>query len=76
MLAEHGDASGARTALEQAIASGDSFAAPRAAYNLGILLLQDGDPEGAMAALRTAASGPDPEMAREATALMAELTGG
>ncbi|HWM96530.1 MAG TPA: hypothetical protein VNO54_05685, partial [Streptosporangiaceae bacterium] len=60
---------------EQAIASGDSFAAPRAAYNLGILLLRGGDPEGAMAALRTAASGPDPEMVREATALMAELTG-
>ena len=75
MLAQHGDPSGARTALEQAIASGDSFAAPRAAYNLGILLLRGGDPEGAMTALRTAASGPDPETARDATALMAKLAG-
>jgi CHAT domain-containing protein/Flp pilus assembly protein TadD len=75
MLAQHGDPSGARTALEQAIASGDSSAAPQAAYNLGILLLRDDDPEGAMAALRTAASGPDQETCRDATALMAKLTG-
>jgi CHAT domain-containing protein/Tfp pilus assembly protein PilF len=73
LLAQHGDSAGARAALQKAIDSGHSYAMPWAAYNLGILLAQQQDPEGALEALQTAIKSNNPEAARDATTLIAQL---
>ena len=73
LLAQHGDSAGARSALQKAIDSGHSYAMPWAAYNLGILLAQQQDLEGALAALQTAIESNNPEAARDAATLIAQL---
>jgi CHAT domain-containing protein/Tfp pilus assembly protein PilF len=73
LLAQHGDPAGARPALQKAIDSGHSYAMPWAAYNLGILLAQQQDLQGALTALQTAVESNNPEAARDAATLIAQL---
>jgi CHAT domain-containing protein/Flp pilus assembly protein TadD len=73
LLAQHGDSAGARAALQKAIDSGHSYAMPWAAYNLGILLAQHQDLEGALAVLQMAIESNNPEAARDAATLIAQL---
>ena len=54
LLAEQGDADGAKAAYQQAIDSGHADAAPVAAFNLGVLLQEQGDVDGAKAAYQQA----------------------
>jgi Flp pilus assembly protein TadD len=73
MLAQDGDAANARVVLQQAIDSGDPGVTPMAAYNLGIMLAQQGDFHGARAALELAARSTNPDLAHEATSVLARL---
>jgi tetratricopeptide (TPR) repeat protein len=54
LLAESGDADGARAAYQKAIESGHAEAAPKAAVNLGLLFKQRGDSGSARTAYRAA----------------------
>jgi hypothetical protein len=56
LLLDQGDAEGARSAFERAIASGHPDQAPRAALHLGVLLVQQGNLQDAGTALRLAAT--------------------
>ena len=52
MLQQQGDAEGARAAYQRVIDSDDADAAPKAAFNLGVVLEKLGNEQGARAASR------------------------
>jgi len=60
-------------ALQTAIDSGDPVVMPSAAYNLGLLLTQQGDTAGARAAFKLAKSAKGTDASRRAAAALADL---
>ena len=60
-------------AYRRASDSEDRVAGPRAAFNLGVLLAEQGDTEGAMAAFRRASDSDDPEVAPRAQHMLNRL---
>ena len=73
MLAQHGDFVNARPALQTAIDSGHPGARAEAAYNLGVMLDEQEDVAGAIAAFQLAAQSGDADLARDADAWIADL---
>jgi tetratricopeptide (TPR) repeat protein len=76
LLAEQGDAKGAKAAYQRAIDSGHAGAAPMAAVDLGVLLADQGDAEAAKAAYQRAIDSGHAEAAPLATVNLGVLLDG
>jgi len=73
IMAAEGDIENAKPPLWLAVRSGHAVYAPVSAYVLAEVLLDEGDRAGALELLPLAVRHPDPDTARNATAMLADL---
>jgi tetratricopeptide (TPR) repeat protein len=73
ILAAEGDYENAKPSLWLAVRSGHNLYSPISAYVLSEILLEEGDQAGARTMLPLAVRHPDPNTARKATAMLADL---